>query len=216
MTEENLFFVYPASSCLTNFCDTGANQNDETHLHQVPIEARPGGGKMKLADFGASNNKYDGYYEILAESLRSHGVDIDADTCVDLYGARQLGSCGSRFAVSTKECRAPLRSLGASMFPIPLNLIYPTPGREISYGKREQFGAMGHKTRWNLIQKSQPFGCQYGMMVARNSRYYRTGYALSHPAEWPKFLGREIRALVKKVEGGRRKKSALESKRSGN
>jgi hypothetical protein len=215
MLEENLFFVYPSSSCLTNFGDTGTHQSGESHLHQVPIEARPSGGQMKLVDFDVSCNKYDGYYEILAESLRSYGVDIDADTCVDLHGARQLERCGARYAVSTKECRAPLRSLGANLFPIPLNLIYPAPGNEISYGTREQFGVMGYKTRWNLIQRSQPFGCHYGMMVAQNSRYYRTSYALAHPATLPKFLGSEFRALVKSVEGRRRKKISSAPKRAG-
>jgi hypothetical protein len=203
MIEAGLFFVYPAASCLTNFGDTGTHQSRQTHLHQVPMEVRRSASPMSLVDFNVSCNKYDGYYEILPESLRSQGVDIDADTCVDLHGARPLDRCREPYAVSVKECGSPLRSFGANLFPLPLNLVYPAPGNDIFYGKREQFGALGRSTRWNLIQRSQPFGCQFGMMVAQSSRYYRTSYALTHPEKLPEFLGSEFRALLTRV-GGRR------------
>jgi hypothetical protein len=215
MIEENLFFVYPASSCLTNFGDTGTHQSVPSQLHQVPIEARRSGAPMKLVGFGDSCNKYDGYYEILPESLRSYGVDIDADTCVDLHGARPLERCAKTYAISVKDCAKPMRSFGANQFPLPLNLVYPAPGSDISYAKMEHFGALNYKTRWNLIQRSQPFGCQFGIMVAQNSRYYRTSYALAHPVTLPRFLKNEFRALLNRVDGRRKKKTSSVPKRQG-
>ena len=116
---------------------------------------------------------------------------------MDLYGVRQLDQSRKRYAVSIKRCASPIRSFGGSLFPLPLNLIYPTPGNCICYAKKEKFGLLGQGTRWSLMQKIEPVGCHFGMMVAQSSRYYRAGYALTHPAALPGFLRHELRALSK-------------------
>jgi len=198
MVENDLFFVYPAAARATNFCDPGTHQGRGLHLHQVPLEASRAASPSRLVSLDESQNKYDGFYEILPECLRSYGVDIDADAHVDLYGARQLDQNRKRYAVSIKECSAPIRSFGGSLFPLPLNLIYPTPGNSICYAKREQFGPLRQGTRWNLIQKIEPVGCHLGMMAAQSSRYYRAGYALTHPVALSGFLRQELRALFKR------------------
>ncbi len=216
MVENDLFFAYPAAARATNFCDRGTHQVGGRALHQVPIETNRAHSASRLVPLAESQNKYDAFYEILPECLISYGVDIDPDTCVDLHGARQLDRCREQYALSIKECSAPLRSFGCSLFPLALNLIYPTPGDSLGYARTGQFGPLGQSTRWNLIQKMQPVGCHFGVMVAQSSRYYRAGYALAHPKALLGFVRLELRSFLRRCRRfGRRGPQAVRKNHTG-
>jgi hypothetical protein len=188
VVERDLFFAYPSISLLTNFGDAGTHQSQPSQHYQVPIEARRTHRHLSLVPFNKSCNKYDAFFEIQPQCLQSYGVDIDPDTCIDLYGTRRIEAARQAYALSIREVSRPLLSFRADLFPLALNLIYPIPGGMIAYGRREHFGALGAGTRWKLMQNIQPLGCNFGMLTARSSRYYKLGYCLTHPWRIPSML----------------------------
>jgi hypothetical protein len=137
--EKHLYFVCPTYSFSTNFGDIGVHYPKNTQVLQTSLEYRPALEDFKFASFEESLNKYDAYFEVDAGSLIELGVNIDKDTCVDLYGTKKLKLIGEKYLLSSKECSNPDFSFGKSLQIILNNILYLVKGGEINYGKTKYF-----------------------------------------------------------------------------
>jgi hypothetical protein len=177
MADNNTYFVYPTVSYSTNFADLGENWKSSIPFFQVPLEHQENF-ELNLVPFEKSQNKYDAYFEILAESLIDFGADIDPDTCIDLYGIRQNGRVNNKYLLSSKVCNAPIKSFGAEMHPLLQNIIHENSGDVFSYASRENFDEELSPTTRNRIWEKQQ---AQGYYFASKTKYYKLGFYMAHP-----------------------------------
>lgn len=125
----DLYFVFPYSSRSTNFGDAGVNHKNHTHF-QVPLNI--GSPSLRFHSFEDSAIKYDSYCEILPEALNRFTEDLkDYDYMVDLYGMKQPGLGGHKYALTVRVSENPIKSFGRSMVPHEANVIYGIGSDEI-------------------------------------------------------------------------------------
>lgn len=189
MVDEDLYFVYPAVSQLTNFGDTGTHFNQVTSIYQVPLEKRNHSSSYSLVSFKNSFNKYDAYFEMLPECLKQHGVEVTGNTGLDTFGTKQLDLFNYEFLYSIKDCKKPIQSFGMGMYPMLQNIIYGIYGTDLHFAKRTDFIESSEAGRQVLLANYQSMGYTNGVAAGSNqsaiaimrSTSYKLGYALLHP-----------------------------------
>lgn len=176
MVEKNKFFAYPAYSYATNFGDKGQHHQG-SNLYQVPIGAGQGYG-FTFKRFEDSLVKYDVFYEILPECLKSLCIwSFNHDFCVDLHGTKQKENCSAEFVLTTKKCNSFIRSFARIMTPIEMNIIHAMDGNDIFLapaGEVEDVNNIGEYIRNKSIN------------IYEQQYYYNTDYlhySLLHQAE---------------------------------
>jgi glycosyltransferase involved in cell wall biosynthesis len=122
MVENDLFFVYPHIAFTTNFGDAGTHFPEQTQMYQVTIEHYEKEKRFNFQQFNKSNNKYDAYFEILPECLIASGVNIDPDTCMDIFGSKPLSLFTNKYALSCKYCTRPIQSFDNVLIPLIQNV----------------------------------------------------------------------------------------------
>ena len=193
IVENDLYFVYPSVSYLTNFGDSGTHYTQPTSLHQVPIERHCPEKSFKFIPFDTSWNKYDGFFELLPESFQISDSGIGSNCIIDLYGTKPLEKYEHPYALSIKDCSKPQRTFGNSLFPISLNIMYDISGTEIRYARREHFTSISSQSRWRMIRNLQPLGYSHGMNSVLSSNYYKIGFYLLNPSKIFGFLRRKLK-----------------------
>lgn len=196
--ENNLFFVYSKTSHLTNFGEKGTHYPHVTQSLQVPIELRAKNSPYKFVRFSDSDNKYDGFYEILPNSLKKYGVPISEDCVIDLYGTKKMQLFSNIYALSVKNCNRSILTFGMRLYPYPLNVIHNIEGNEISYNYRESFNSTDNHKILSLIQDFESVGFGHGSNSVLSSKEYKLGNLILHPQifagtvrrKWKKYLRR--------------------------
>jgi hypothetical protein len=196
IVEKDLYFVYPSVSHLTNFGDTGTHFDHPTVGHQVSIEIMNKDLPYRFVYFGQSWNKYDGFFELLPECFLHYGVPLEPDCIIDLYGTKPFKKFLQPYALSIKDCLKPTRQFGASIYPIPLNMIYNTPGSAISYARKEHFSTTDLRKKKELINNIQSLGFGHGINSILSTKEYKSGYYLLHPLKIAGLFRRKMQKLV--------------------
>ena len=194
LLEHNLFFVYPSVSHLTNFGDTGTHYDIGTTVWQAALEQRTIAHPFALIPFEESNNKYDGFFEMLPACLQYYGVEIPDDCIVDLGGSKQLALFDGNMVLSSKESRNPQRMYGADLIPPAMNIIHNVPGKIFSYADKKQFKEITTLTRDTISVNMQPIGFRLGIYyhTIRTNKEYKTGYYVRHPFKIIDFILRKL------------------------
>ncbi len=177
MAEQYKYFIYPNISYATTFADLGVHWKDSMSFFQVTLEMQESP-DFEFVSLDDSYNKYDAYFEIFPSSLIQFGVDINPDTCIDVYGTKQLNMVSNKFLLSSKLCNNPIKSFGADMVPLIQNILYNNQGDILSYSTPEKFIASAFSPLHNrIMKKQQPLGYYF----ASKTKYYKIGYYLLHP-----------------------------------
>ncbi len=179
MIDNKLFFVYPSISYSTNFADIGEHWKSSGSFFQVPLEQS--NKTIEVIHFDNSNNKYDAYFEILADCLISFGAEIDTDTCIDIYGTKQYDHIDNKFLLSIKNCPKSLRSFGTELVPLWQNIIQNNNGNIFNYSTKNNFTAKHPSLiRNKILERHQALG----YYTATKTKYYKIGYYLLHPLKF--------------------------------
>lgn len=190
MVEQQKYFIYPNISYSTTFADIGVHWKDSMSFFQVTLEMQQNP-DFEFVSFDDSYNKYDAYFEILPDSLIHFGVDINPDTCIDIYGSKQMSMVNNKYLLSSKQCNNPIKSFGADMLPLIQNILYNNEGDILTYSTADKFSASVFSSLHNrILKKQQPLGYYF----ASKTRYFKLGYYFFHPFF---FLKKQIKQRFK-------------------
>ena len=192
MVEQDLFFVYPSVSHLTNFGDTGTHFAQPTSHHQVVIEYRQTETSYRFSNFSESVNIYDAYFELLPACFVKMGINMEIDAVVDLYGTKPLEKLNREFALSVRSCSNAVVTYGALLFPFPLNMKFSTTGNDFSFGKIKEFEKSSRLKSLRLLSNIQAFSFEAGKISVMAGKTYKIGYYLTHPLGIFMFLRRKL------------------------
>lgn len=135
--ENNKFVVYPKISLTSNFSDAGTNNVlNQIYLYQQSLLIEKKDFKFKKLD--ESICIYDSYYEIhnkVSEIFFPNYKDIE----FDLYGTKKLHKIKSKYLVSVKICKIPIKEYGLVMKPQECNILNNIKGNDIAFGLTENF-----------------------------------------------------------------------------
>jgi hypothetical protein len=135
--ENNKFVVYPKISLTTNFSDAGTNNVlNQIYLYQTNLLI-----EKKIFLFKRLNNSlavYDSYYE-LHNSIAKKFFNEYSDIEFDLYGTKKLDKIKSKYLVSIKICKNPIKKYGLVMKPHEINILNNIEGNDISFGLTNNF-----------------------------------------------------------------------------
>lgn len=192
MVDEDLFFVYPSTSLVTNFGDKGTHYSYPVPYFQVPLETRLANKNYSFITFNESYNKYDAYFELLPDSFQRLGITLQPNTGIDLYGTKQPGLFDYDYLFSIRDCSAPLQSFGVVMFPLVQNILNNIGGETIHYAKAEAFLEDRQEAVSSITRNYQLLGYTLGVAEGRKkatgeimlSRSYRIGNAIIRPFHW--------------------------------
>ena len=130
LISQNLFVVYPYISLSSNFADKGENVPTSLDLYQTPLLVNKK--QYSFCDFTEKAIKYDAYFEMLPSCFGFTNELIDNDFVVDLRGAKRLADYKSKYWVTTKPCKNPVKTYGLKMIPKELNILFDNRGEEVS------------------------------------------------------------------------------------
>lgn len=128
IVKKNLFYVVPYVSTTTNFSDPGQHVSLSNNVYQVRFRY---GSKTNYSFPTFSEAiKYDMYFENI-ELRKKLSEELHEDVCVNLSGIdREYGL--TRYLLSTESLPYKrIRSYGAQLRPIELNVFYRVPGEDI-------------------------------------------------------------------------------------
>lgn len=186
LVDHDLYIVHPQVSLTTNFGDIGQHFLYETRNWQVNLDMSES--EYKFTSFAESQNKYDGYFEILPEC-----IGLPNNVLMDTYGSKQLALFNNQFVYSVKDCKSPIKSFGLNLYPHFLNIIFGIDGNEIMFGRKEDFKELSDDKKIRLVKRSNEYifsignqtGFKNGFANGKNqilkSKPYRLGNLLLSP-----------------------------------
>ena len=179
---ENIFFVYPVTSYLTNFGDIGTHLIKSTDYFQTTIEIKEKNIPLRFVNFDQSFNKYDAYFEILPDCLIHYGANISPNTVIDLYGTKQFELFNDKkYSLSLRDSNKVILQYDASLFPYPLNIILNLEGNFFTYAEVCDFQSMDYGKREELIMKTHCAAFEKGKESIQRSVKYKVGNYLTSP-----------------------------------
>ena len=114
----------------------------------------------------------------MTDSLIHHGADIDPDTCIDLYGLKQIELIHNNYLLSSKYCDKPINRYGADMSPLLQNILHNNPGDTFAYSNLSDFrNLMPASAHHHILEKQEALGYHF----ASKTKYYKLGYYILHP-----------------------------------
>lgn len=140
LVASNRYWLLPRSAHATNTGAAGAHFADRTDWFQVPL-ALAAPATLRFANLDDSAAIYDDHMEPTAASVRRacpelEGLIPDA-LVVDLGGTRDLtGHADEQLVLTTRPADSPIRTWGAAMHPLVMNVAYDEPGDAISLARR--------------------------------------------------------------------------------
>jgi hypothetical protein len=192
MVERDLYFVYPQTALATNFGDIGTHMLNKTQLYQIPLEIYRTDKQYNFPAFEKSANKYDAYFELLPECLIAQEINIDIDTCIDIFGSKPLSSFSNKYMLSSKACTVSIISFDNVLIPTINNVLYSQQGHSIHYALRVDFTSMKASARLQQIANSESLGYSEGIQHVISSRYYKLGYYILNPNKIIPMMKRKI------------------------
>lgn len=138
MIETGRYFVYPRISLTTNFSEPGTHIVEEKSIFQRPLLHEPKPFVFVSPDQTCA--VYDAFCEIIPEKLKLLAPPLTKyDMEVDLYGSKALHAIKTRFLLSCKPCRSPVRTFGRAMKPHEVNIIEQIRGDVFALGETGSF-----------------------------------------------------------------------------
>ena len=121
LIETQSYFVFPKTAFTTNSGAIGEHHSKITGLHQASLSIQKD--NFKFPRIEDTINVYDQFFEILPESI--NGIDnIDLkDIEVDVFGTKPIYKVKSKYILSSKVCKMPIRAYKAAYYPINLNVL---------------------------------------------------------------------------------------------
>ncbi len=135
--ENNKYVVYPRISLTSNFSDVGTNNPlDEIFLYQKNLLL-----EKKEYLFKKLNNSlciYDVYFEI-DKSITNKFIKEYNDIEFDLYGTKKLKKIKTKYLISVKNCKSPLKTFAMSLKPHETNILMNLKGDSIKLSYTKDF-----------------------------------------------------------------------------
>ncbi|MEM7093850.1 MAG: hypothetical protein AAF567_12675 [Actinomycetota bacterium] len=123
-------WMLPRASHATGTGATGAHFDQRTDWFQVPLAARaPSSFRFRSLDDSLA--RYDDHMELVPTVMSALGVEGAADWIVDLGANRDLRAFAEHLVVTTRPVDTPIRSWGAAMHPLAMNIVHDEPGDAI-------------------------------------------------------------------------------------
>ena len=133
MVKNNKYFVYPQISLTTNFGDTGTHYNSEFKKHQTNLLLK--NKTYNFSSFDESIAIYNKNYEASVFQVQKLNYSLKKfDFECDLYGGVKLEEVKSKYLISIKECRNPIKQFGGDMVPAEMNIILNNQGQFYNLG----------------------------------------------------------------------------------
>ena len=121
LLETKTYFVFPKTAFTTNSGAIGRHHDKVTGLHHSSLSIHKGDFIFpRLED---TINVYDQFFEILPESI--NGIDnIDLkDIEIDVFGTKPIHKVTSKYLLSSRVCKTPIRAYKVAYYPVNLNVL---------------------------------------------------------------------------------------------
>lgn len=121
LLETNTFFVCPKKSFTTNSGAIGKHHDKVTGLHHSSLTIQKGNFIFpRLED---TINVYDQFFEIFPDSINGiENIDLK-DIELDVFATKPLNKVKSKYVISSRVCKAPIRTYKVTYYPINLNVL---------------------------------------------------------------------------------------------
>lgn len=135
LVASDLTFMFPRAAHATNSGDAGTHFAESSDFFQVPLSlGAPEYFNLRAPE--ASFARYDDHLELDRRIVAELVPDVEeANLVVDLLGVRDLRTHDREWVLTTRPVRAAARQWGANLHPLPMNLVYDTPGTSISLAR---------------------------------------------------------------------------------
>ena len=145
------WWMLPRSAHATGTGAAGQHFDSATNWFQVPVSAAAPA-SFRFGSLDGSKALYDDHMEPTTTMLQRLAISHDADGWVmDLGGTRDLaGLTGDQLVLTTRPSDQPVRTWGANMHPLVLNLVYDEPGMDIVLARKETVDLSGEGDRHSL------------------------------------------------------------------
>ena len=135
--EKQKYFVHPHQGYSTNFTDAGTHfDGNDGSKFQTPLQM--GQPQLEFRPFDASVSKYDGFFDIMPESLNQLQPSLaQYDYVVDLWGLKNLDLYEEGYVLTQKESKNPVLQFAGELKPFEMNVAQNLPGEDIRLVKKE-------------------------------------------------------------------------------
>jgi hypothetical protein len=156
LVDSNTYVVYPRVALTTNMGDPGYHIEQNSLVHQVPIQVAPM--TFRLASLSQMVS-YDQFFELEPRSLDLLGIDHDlpVDVEFDLYGQKPLSLLLDKPVISSKQPKSEMPSYGLQLLPHELNVVYGIQGRRFYLGEGAEFVEAVQPSRLDLLKHQTAF-----------------------------------------------------------
>tara|TARA_B110000259_G_scaffold186892_1_gene239282 strand:- start:2076 stop:3311 length:1236 start_codon:yes stop_codon:yes gene_type:complete len=121
LIENNTFFVYPKKSFTTNSGAIGEHHSEITGLHHSSLSIQKD--NFKFPRIEDTINVYDQFFEICPDSINSiENFDLK-DIEIDVFGTKPTHKIKTKYMLSSRVCKTPIRAYKVAYYPINLNVL---------------------------------------------------------------------------------------------
>ena len=141
------FYVFPRVSLTTGFGDAGTHFANETSYFQVPLQLAQTAFRLQVLE--TSHALYDSFMEIAPDSLKQLVPALrDRDLDVDLHATKKSRHLKAEYVITTRACKAVLKTFALAMQPPEANIIFNVQGTGINLCRRSDI----RWDRWSDFQ----------------------------------------------------------------
>ena len=190
MVSHDKYYIYPYTSFVTNFGESGQHHSKQTNVYQNQLSL-----KNKGYLFESLNRRsivYDAHNEISQVFLKDMNHEMKHyDFACDFYDSYQLKDIDNSYTLSIKNCKNPIFSYGNDLIPPELNVIFNIKGDFFNFGKTEDFlEDVNEQKRESLtiaLSKVDIYGIKIAnKMKLKQTRDYRLGNQILRPIRYLK------------------------------
>ena len=121
LIETQSYFVFPKTAFTTNSGAIGEHHSEITGLHQASLSIQKD--NFKFPRIEDTINVYDQFFEICQDSINSiENFDLK-DIEVDVFGTKPIHKVKSKYVLSSKVCKVPIKAYAVTYYPINLNVL---------------------------------------------------------------------------------------------
>jgi hypothetical protein len=121
LIETQSYFVFPKTAFTTNSGAIGEHHSKITGLHQASLSIQKD--NFKFPRIEDTINVYDQFFEICQDSINSlENFDLK-DIEVDVFGTKPIHKVKSKYVLSSKVCKVPIKAYAVTYYPINLNVL---------------------------------------------------------------------------------------------
>jgi len=141
LVEENMFFVFPYESYVTNFTEVGVNFSMPMSQFQVQLVQNEK--KLIMCLIDGVDVKYDAFYELMPNAWENNlPLKYSGSTELDLYGTKLNRPIISKYLISINTYKLPFMQFSDSLIPTVYNIIDRLEGTTLSLGLTEKFSRL--------------------------------------------------------------------------